>query len=198
MFTGIITDMGTILSCDASGGDVVIRVGTSYDTASIKLGESIACNGCCLTVIDKTADAFDVQLSTETLRCTAGDWAVGDVLNLECALKLGDDLSGHFVTGHVDGVAVVSAIAPSGDSHVVTFTCPPELTKFIAPKGSITLSGVSLTVNQAQGNEFTVNLIPHSWAHTNFSGLQAGSEVNLEVDVLARYVVNAMDQRVAT
>ena len=188
MFTGIITDIGTILSRDENAGDVVIRVGTSYDTAGIKLGESIACNGCCLTVINKTADAFDVQLSAETLRCTAGDWAVGDVLNLERALKVGDDLSGHFVTGHVDGVASVTSVEPSGDSHMVTFQIPDGLEKFIAPKGSITLSGVSLTVNQAQGNEFTVNLIPHSWAHTNFSELQAGSEVNLEVDVLARYV----------
>lgn len=195
MFTGIISDIGTITTRDESGGDLRLRIRTNFDSAGIKLGESIACNGVCLTVIDKGTEGahyFDAQLSTETLSCTAPRWQEGARLNLERSLKMGDELSGHLVSGHIDGVATVTHISQDGDSHCLTLATPKEHSKLIAAKGSVTLNGVSLTVNTVDGPHFTVNIIPHTWQHTTLSDLAVGDSVNLEVDMLARYVARLL------
>jgi riboflavin synthase len=190
MFTGIITDIGTIIS-RTDRGDVRLRISCNYDASTIKLGESIACNGACLTVVDKSDHApywFDVELSQETLNKTSAGWQMGNKLNLERALRVGDDLSGHMVSGHVDGVAKLLQVAAVGESHTLTFEAPKDLCRFIAPKGSVTLSGVSLTVNAVDGQVFSVNIIPHTWKHTNLSDLAVSDTVNLEIDLIARYL----------
>lgn len=195
MFTGIVSDIGTIERVQ-SEGDTRVRIATSYDPDTIDLGASIACSGVCLTVIDKgTADThwFDVQVSGETIARTARDqWTPGRRLNLERAMKLGDELGGHIVTGHVDGIAEVIGICPEGESHRIGFAVPAALAPFIAPKGSITIDGVSLTVNTVEDNGdvtyFSVNLIPHTQAVTTLGALAQGQMVNIEIDVLARYL----------
>ena len=195
MFTGIVSDIGTIERVQ-SEGDTRVRIATSYDPDTIDLGASIACSGVCLTVIDKgTADThwFDVQVSGETIARTARDqWIEGRRLNLERAMKLGDELGGHIVTGHVDGIAEVIGICPEGDSHRIGFAVPAALAPFIAPKGSITIDGVSLTVNTVEDHgdvtHFSVNLIPHTQAVTTLGALAQGQMVNIEIDVLARYL----------
>ena len=195
MFTGIVSDIGTIERVE-SEGDTRVRIATSYDPDTIDLGASIACSGVCLTVIDKgTADThwFDVQVSGETIARTARDqWTHGRRLNLERAMKLGDELGGHIVTGHVDGIAEVIGICPEGDSHRIGFAVPAALAPFIAPKGSITIDGVSLTVNAVEDHgdttHFSVNLIPHTQAVTTLGALAQGQMVNIEIDVLARYL----------
>ena len=195
MFTGIVSDIGTIERVQ-SEGDTRVRIATSYDPDTIDLGASIACSGVCLTVIDKgTADThwFDVQVSGETIARTARDqWTPGRRLNLERAMKLGDELGGHIVTGHVDGIAEVIGICPEGDSHRIGFAVPAALAPFIAPKGSITIDGVSLTVNTVEDHgdvtHFSVNLIPHTQAVTTLGALAQGQMVNIEIDVLARYL----------
>jgi len=195
MFTGIVSDIGTIERVQ-SEGDTRVRIATSYDPDTIDLGASIACSGVCLTVIDKgTADThwFDVQVSGETIARTARDqWTPGRRLNLERAMKLGDELGGHIVTGHVDGIAEVIGICPEGESHRIGFAVPAALAPFIAPKGSITIDGVSLTVNtvedQGDTTHFSVNLIPHTQAVTTLGALAQGQMVNIEIDVLARYL----------
>lgn len=195
MFTGIVSDIGTIERVQ-SDGDTRVRIATSYDPDTIDLGASIACSGVCLTVIDKgTADThwFDVQVSGETIARTARDqWVEGRRLNLERAMKLGDELGGHIVTGHVDGIAEVIGICPEGESHRIGFAVPAALAPFIAPKGSITIDGVSLTVNtvedQGDTTHFSVNLIPHTQAVTTLGALAQGQMVNIEIDVLARYL----------
>lgn len=195
MFTGIVSDIGTIERVQ-SEGDTRVRIATSYDPDTIDLGASIACSGVCLTVIDKgTADThwFDVQVSGETIARTARDqWTPGRRLNLERAMKLGDELGGHIVTGHVDGIAEVIGICPEGESHRIGFAVPAALAPFIAPKGSITIDGVSLTVNTVEDHEdvthFSVNLIPHTQAVTTLGALAQGQMVNIEIDVLARYL----------
>jgi riboflavin synthase len=195
MFTGIVSDIGTIERVQ-SEGDTRVRIATSYDPDTIDLGASIACSGVCLTVIDKgTADThwFDVQVSGETIARTARDqWVEGRRLNLERAMKLGDELGGHIVTGHVDGIAEVIGICPEGESHRIDFAVPAALAPFIAPKGSITVDGVSLTVNtvedQGDVTHFSVNLIPHTQAVTTLGALAQGQMVNIEIDVLARYL----------
>lgn len=193
MFTGIITDVGTIESVEPRG-DARLVVRTAYDTATVDLGASIACSGVCLTVVDKGAGWFAVDVSGETVSRTTGDqWTAGRPLNLERAMKLGDELGGHIVTGHVDGVAQVVGVCAEGDSKRIGFSVPAELAPFIAPKGSITVDGVSLTVNQvadqADGStHFSINLIPHTQAVTTLGGLEAGRAVNIEIDVLARYL----------
>ena len=195
MFTGIVSDIGTIERVQ-SEGDTRVRIATSYDPDTIDLGASIACSGVCLTVIDKgTADThwFDVQVSGETIARTARDqWVEGRRLNLERAMKLGDELGGHIVTGHVDGIAEVIGICPEGDSHRIGFAVPAALAPFIAPKGSITIDGVSLTVNTVEDHgdvtHFSVNLIPHTQAVTTLGALAQGQMVNIEIDVLARYL----------
>ncbi|WP_294216840.1 riboflavin synthase [uncultured Sphingomonas sp.] len=195
MFTGIVSDIGTIERVQ-SEGDTRVRIATTYDPDTIDLGASIACSGVCLTVIDKgTADThwFDVQVSGETIARTARDqWVEGRRLNLERAMKLGDELGGHIVTGHVDGIAEVLGISPEGESHRIGFAVPAALAPFIAPKGSITIDGVSLTVNtvedQGDTTHFSVNLIPHTQAVTTLGALAQGQMVNIEIDVLARYL----------
>lgn len=193
MFTGIITDIGTIDSVDQRG-DLRLHIRCGFDMGSVDLGASIACSGVCLTVVHKGPDWFAVDISGESIARTApGRWVVGTRLNLERALKVGDELGGHIVTGHVDGLATLETIEPVGDSHKLTLVVPKALAPYVAPKGSITLDGVSLTVNEvsdrADGSAaFTINIIPHTWAHTSLSDLSAGAPVHVEIDVLARYL----------
>ncbi|MGK2739590.1 riboflavin synthase [Tepidicaulis sp. LMO-SS28] len=192
MFTGIVTDMGRIRSIEKKG-DTRLVIETAYDAATIDLGASISCDGCCLTVIERGKDGdqnwFAVEASQETLDCTAlGNWKEGTRINLERALKVGDELGGHIVSGHVDGVGRIADIRPEGDSMRFTFEAPDDLKKFIAEKGSVTLNGTSLTVNEVQGNRFGVNIIPHTQAVTTWGAAKAGDAVNLEIDMLARYV----------
>jgi riboflavin synthase len=192
MFTGIITDVGTILRVDARG-DRRIVIGTAYDTSTIAIGASIACSGCCLTVVDKGTDWFAVDISGESVAKTAaGMWTEGRTLNLERAMKIGDELGGHIVTGHVDGVGIVLGICPEGDSHRVGIRVGDEIAPYVATKGSITVDGVSLTVNDVRdtedGTHFSVNIIPHTWAVTTLGNLTVGGAVNLEIDILARYL----------
>ncbi|WP_425092583.1 riboflavin synthase [Tropicimonas sp. S265A] len=192
MFTGIITDVGKVLQLDQQG-DLRARLGCSYDPTSIDLGASIACNGVCLTVIETGMQGeqawFDVQISAESVSKTSiGDWKVGSAVNLERALKVGDELGGHIVSGHVDGVATIVDMQDEGDSTRVTFEAPEALAKFIAPKGSVALDGTSLTVNEVDGCRFGVNFIPHTKTATTWGAVQVGDRINLEIDTLARYV----------
>jgi riboflavin synthase len=194
MFTGIITDIGTIIDFRKEG-DVIYRIKTHYDTEIVALGASIACDGCCLTVIQKGADWFEMQASLETLSKTnLGGWKIGTRINLERALKMGDELGGHIVSGHVDGLVKVVSIEPVGGSWKITFNAPEALKRFIAPKGSVTLNGVSLTVNDVKDNHFSVNIIPHTWEVTTFGQLKAGDDVNLEIDMLARYMARMLEK----
>ncbi len=193
MFTGIITDVGEIRALERRG-DLHARIGTGYDTAGIEIGASIACDGVCLTVTATGGDWFDVDISAETLsKSTLGDWAEGDAVNLERALKVGDELGGHIVSGHVDGVAEIVATRDEGESTRFTFRAPGSLAKFIAPKGSVALNGTSLTVNEVEGVTFGVNLIPHTKTVTNWGTAAVGDRVNLEIDTLARYVARLQD-----
>lgn len=192
MFTGIVTDIGTIAKVTQSG-DTRFDVLTAYDTDTIDLGASISHSGVCLTVVEKgkgaDGDWFAVEASKETLDVTsAGKWQEGTKLNLERALKMGDELGGHIVSGHVDGLAEITAITPEGDSQRYTFKTTSALMPFIAPKGSVTLDGTSLTVNEVEGPTFGVNLIPHTQEVTTWGLSKVGDIVNLEIDVLARYV----------
>lgn len=190
MFTGIVTDVGRVLEVERRG-DLRARIGTGYDTATIDIGASIACDGVCLTVVALGPDWFEVEISAETVSKTSighNGWAPGHPLNLERALKVGDELGGHIVSGHVDGVADVLSVTDEGDSTRLRFRAPQALAGFIAPKGSVALNGTSLTVNEVEGAEFGVNLIPHTKAVTTWGEVRAGDQVNLEIDTLARYV----------
>ncbi|EJL31573.1 riboflavin synthase [Novosphingobium sp. AP12] len=197
MFTGIVTAVGTIREA-RQGGDLRAVIACPFDPAGIAMGASIACSGVCLTVVDKggvAGDAwFAVDISAESVaRTVPGRWGQGSHLNLEPALKLGDELGGHIVTGHVDGVGTVASITPVGDSHRFVIAAPKELAPYLAPKGSITVDGVSLTVNEvsdeADGTcRFTLNIIPHTAEVTTIGALREGGAVNLEIDVLARYL----------
>jgi riboflavin synthase len=192
MFTGIITDIGTISAIEERG-DLRVTVQTGYDTTGIAIGASVANSGVCLTVVSKTANSISFDVSAETLRCTAsGMWSQGARLNLERALKVGDELGGHIVTGHVDAVGQIAAISAEGDSKRFTFQMPASVAPYVAPKGSICLNGASLTVNEVSdddlGHWFTVNIIPHTAEWTTFGTAKAGDEVNIEIDVLARYL----------
>jgi riboflavin synthase len=193
MFTGIVTDIGAVLSAEQRG-DLRLTIGTSYDLATVDLGASISCSGVCLTVVDKGKDWFAVDVSGETISRTPADhWREGARLNLERALRLGDELGGHIVTGHVDAVAEVLGTCPEGDSTRIGLRVPRELAPMIAAKGSVTLDGVSLTVNEVREAEdgsthFAVNIIPHTAQHTTLGQLSAGQQLNVEVDVLARYI----------
>lgn len=194
MFTGIISDVGQVVARD--GGRYTIRCG--YQAETIALGASIACDGCCLTVTsvkpDGAGSIFDVDVSNETLsKTTLGDWQAGTVINLERALRAGDELGGHVVSGHVDGVAKILAITPDGDSQRFSFEVPAGLARFIAPKGSVALSGTSLTVNEAEGRRFGVNIIPHTLTQTTWGRKTPGDLINIEVDVFARYVARMME-----
>ncbi|WP_386680738.1 riboflavin synthase [Loktanella sp. R86503] len=191
MFTGIVTDMGRILELEQRG-DLRARIGTGYDVDSIDIGASIACEGVCLTVVAlgrTPQNWFDVEISAETVGATnVGAWTVGQALNLERALKVGDELGGHIVSGHVDGVAEVVGVQDEGDSTRFTFRAPQAFARFIAPKGSIALNGTSLTVNAVDGRDFGVNIIPHTKAVTTWGATKVGDAINLEVDTMARYV----------
>ena len=191
MFTGIVTDVGEVLKVDRAG-DLHARIATSYDPATIDIGASIACDGVCLTVVALGSDPrpwFDVTISGETVSKTnVGGWTPGTRVNLERALRLGDELGGHIVSGHVDGVAEVLSVRDEGESTRIRFRAPRELARFIAPKGSVALDGTSLTVNEVEGTEFGVNLIPHTKEVTTWGRIRPGDTVNLEIDTLARYV----------
>lgn len=193
MFTGIIQDIGTVQSIEKSG-DWSVVIKTGLDLSATPLGASIACSGCCLTVVEKGADWFSVDVSAETLSKTViGQWDEGVSVNLEPSLRLGDELGGHIVSGHVDGMAVLKSVSKDGDSYRLKIQVPAELAKFIAPKGSVSLSGVSLTVNEVEGDEFGVNIIPHTWDKTILSKLKEGDMLNIEIDMLARYVARMME-----
>ena len=193
MFTGIITDVGSIRAI-TKAGDTRIEINTSYDTAGIELGASICCSGACMTVIETGPDWYAVEASAETLsKTTLGSWAVGSAVNLERALKAGDELGGHIVSGHVDGTATVVDTRNEGDSLRVSFTAPEALQQFVAAKGSVTLDGVSLTVNEVEGAAFGVNLIAHTQNATTLGKLSPGSIVNMEIDMLARYVARLLE-----
>ena len=191
MFTGIVTDVGRIIETKVTG-DLRARIATRYDVGGIDIGASIACDGVCLTVVELGGAPegwFDVEISAETVSKTnLGDWAPGKRVNLERALKVGDELGGHIVSGHVDGLAEVVGVRHEGGSVRVTFRAPETLAKFIAPKGSVALNGTSLTVNEVSGAEFGVNLIPHTQEVTTWGEVAVGDRVNLEVDTMARYV----------
>ena len=192
MFTGIITDIGVIRAVQKNG-DTRFEVTTKYNTASIDIGASIACAGTCLTVIETGANWFAAQVSAETLsKTTLGSWQNEVSINLERALRVGDELGGHLVSGHVDGVGDVSAISADGDSIRATIKPPLDLMTAISSKGSVTIDGVSLTVNDVTGQEFGVNLIPHTQQFTTLGGIKEGQRVNLEIDQLARYVARAL------
>jgi len=199
MFTGLITGMGKVREVrDIGGGQdarFVIATPPGWPDRPVTLGASIACSGCCLTVVEFGADWFAVEVSAESLSLTTlGDWGEGSLVNLEASLRLGDELGGHLVSGHVDGLATVVSATPENGSTRWVFALPPALAPFVAPKGSIAINGVSLTVNDVQdrpagsATEFGVNIIPHTAAHTNFADLRVGDRVNIEIDMLARYV----------
>ena len=188
VFTGIITDIGEILELEKRG-DLRARIRTNYDTSGIDLGASIASDGACMTVISLGDDWYDIEVSAESVdKTNIGDWVVGKRVNLERALKVGDELGGHIVSGHVDGVAIVTAMEDEGDSTRVSLRAPDELARFIAPKGSVTLNGTSLTVNEVDGSEFGINFIPHTKENTTWGDVGVGDRINLEIDTLARYV----------
>jgi riboflavin synthase len=199
LFTGIITDVGRVRSIERRG-DVRLTIGCGYDMGTVHLGASIACSGVCLTVVDKGEDWFAVDVSNETLSRTApGLWEEGAALNLERALRVGDELGGHIVTGHVDGVGEVESAVDVGGSTRVTIIAPQAVEAYIAPKGSVALDGVSLTVNEVEpitdGVRFAVNIIPHTAQQTSFAALETGRKINIEIDVLARYIGRMMELR---
>ena len=200
MFTGIVTDKGRITAVEARG-DLRVTIATAYDMTSVDLGASIACSGVCLTVVDKGDGWFAVDVSGETQSRTApGMWAEGRPLNLERALKVGDELGGHIVTGHVDGLGEVAAVEPVGDSTRLGIVVPPALAAYVAAKGSIALDGVSLTVNEVEpfpggGAAFSVNIIPHTARETGFGDVKPGDRINIEIDILARYLGRMLDVR---
>jgi riboflavin synthase len=189
MFTGIVTDIGRVRSVRQTERDRRYEIETAWGTAGIDLGASISHAGCCLTVTEKGPGWFAVEVSGETLsKTTLGDWREGYAVNLERAAKLGDELGGHIVSGHVDGLGRVVSVTPEGGSHRIDIEVPAPLHRYIAAKGSITVDGVSLTVNAVEGQVFGLNIIPHTWQATTLGGLKAGDAVNLEIDMLARYL----------
>jgi len=195
MFTGIITDVGRVRSIEQRG-DTRLVLETRYDMATVDMGASIACNGACLTVVDKGEGWFAVDASAETLNMTVlGSWKAGDPVNLERALKVGDELGGHIVSGHVDGVGVIVSRRSEGGSVRFTIEVPSDLAPFVASKGSVTMNGVSLTVNEVDGNRFGVNLIPHTLENTTFGDASPGDRINVEIDMLARYVARLTEMR---
>jgi riboflavin synthase len=197
MFTGIITDLGRVADVAQpfpGAADRRFRMATRFAMADVSMGASIACNGCCLTVMDKGPDWFAVDVSGETLsKTTLGAWSVGTRVNLERALKAGDELGGHMVSGHVDGVAEVVSMRDDGGSKRYTLRPPATLAKFVAAKGSVALDGVSLTVNEVDAATFGVNIIPHTQGQTTFGALKPGDRLNMEIDVIARYVARLLE-----
>lgn len=189
MFTGLIQHIGKITACNKQG-DWRITVVSEIGVANI--GDSIACNGCCLTVTEIAGNTLGFSLSSETLSCTAPRWEAGMKVHLERAMRLSDTLDGHMVAGHIDGLATLLSITPAGDSHVMELEVAPELSRFIAAKGSVALDGISLTVNTVKKNRFTINIIPHTWDVTTFHERKAGDKLNVEIDLIARYVARLL------
>lgn len=188
MFTGIITSIGTVRRLNRTDGGLRLNMQVGFDISDVTIGASISHAGCCLTVVAIDEDGYDLDVSNETLEVTnLGTWQVGTKVNLERALKIGDELGGHIVSGHVDGLAKLLSVDRDGDSWRLLFRAPAPLHRFIAPKGSVALDGISLTVNEVGGDLFGVNIIPHTWHHTTLGGTEVGQSVNLEVDRLARY-----------
>jgi riboflavin synthase len=197
MFTGIVTDIGAVRAI-ARRGDTRFTIATRYPMRDIAIGASIACSGPCLTVVEKGEDWFTVDASAETLaRTTAGAWREGTPINLERALKMGDELGGHLLTGHVDAVATLQSRRPEGDSLRLTFAVPEPYDRAIASKGAVALDGVSLTVNEVEGSVFGVNIIPHTQAETTLGGIQPGDRLNLEIDLIARYLARLIGKDIA-
>ena len=195
MFTGIITDVGRVAEVALQAVGCRLTIATDYDTGGIAIGASIGCSGACLTVVEKGEGWFAADVSGETLDCTTlGGWQKDTPVNLERALTASDELGGHLVLGHVDGVARLDAVRREGDNHRLEIEAPEELARFIASKGSIAVDGVSLTVNEVEGNNFGVNIIPHTWDQTSFAYFKPGQTVNLEIDVVARYVARLMER----
>lgn len=193
MFTGIITDVGTVTRVDDTRGDKRFEITTTWDMTEVPMGASIACSGCCLTVIAKTKHSFSVDVSAESLSKTnLGAWDEGTKINLESSLKFGDELGGHLVSGHVDGLATLVSITPDGDSYRLKIRAPQDLKQFIAPKGSIALNGISLTVNEVEDDVFGINIIPHTWQVTTMGQSKVGDHINMEIDMLARYVARIL------
>lgn len=189
MFTGIITHLGTVVANHPHGSGRTLRIASALPMSDVQLGASIACNGICLTVVQTGNDWFEAHVSEETLRVTTlSQWNAGARLNLERALRLGDELGGHMVSGHVDGVATLTAIEPRDESWNLTLTAPPSLTRYIATKGSVALDGISLTVNQVDEDSFQVRIIPHTWNNTTLGLRKTGDALNLEIDIFARYI----------
>lgn len=201
MFTGIVTDVGRVRSIERRG-DTRIEIVTAYDLGGVDIGASICCGGACMTVVEKGADGdrgwFAVEVSDESLsRTSIGTWATATEVNLERSLRLGDEMGGHVVTGHVDGLAVLENVEPVGDSHRIQVLAPDGIEGLVAEKGSVALDGVSLTVNGVEDRRFWINLIPHTWAHTTFRNRRPGDVLNMEVDPLARYVARLLSTNAA-
>lgn len=195
MFTGIVTDVGRIAAIETREIGRRLTIETAYDTSGVDIGASIACNGACLTVVEKTPSSFAADVSGETLdKTTSGGWRVGTRINLERALRAADELGGHLVLGHVDGVGRVVGLTREGDNHRVAIKVPEALKHYVASKGSITVDGVSLTVNEVDDAVFGVNIIPHTWDNTSLADIDVGTDVNIEVDVIARYVARLLER----
>lgn len=193
MFTGIVRDTGQVVRVTDKNGIRRLLISTHFDVAAMEIGASIACDGCCLTIIDKEGGCFAVEATNETLsKTTIGGWSEGTKINLEQSLRMGDEMGGHFLTGHIDGVAVVEEVARDGDAHRLIFSVPDHLAQYLAPKGSVSLNGISLTVNEVDGNAFSICIIPHTWEVTNINRWKPGDQVNIEVDMLARYVARIL------
>ncbi|HRK95956.1 MAG TPA: riboflavin synthase [Rhodospirillales bacterium] len=193
MFTGIVTDLGTVRSI-GDAGDRRLEIALDRPAAGLAAGASVACSGVCLTVVEHGEDWFAVTVSAETLsRTTIGDWSVGNAVNLERSARLGDELGGHIVSGHVDGIGTLVSSVSDGASWRMVFAVPRPLHRFIAEKGSVAIDGVSLTVNEVDGERFGVNIIPHTWSVTTLGRLPVGGRVNVEIDLLARYVARILE-----
>lgn len=194
MFTGLVQDIGIIRSIDETRGDLRIEIETNMNLSNVSMGASVCCSGCCLTVVDKAKRSFFVDVSKESLNKTIiGAWRVMTRINLEPSLKLGDEMGGHIVSGHVDAVTKIEAIQKEGGSHRFKIAIPKGLEGFLAPKGSVTIDGISLTVNEVDDTSFGVNIIPHTLEHTTLSDRTEGDVVNIEIDMLARYVARMLD-----
>ena len=186
--------MGTVVKIDNDRGDPRFYIASDLDLSKIDIGASICHAGCCLTVVEKDGDVFATDVSAETLsKTTLGDWIVGSKINLETSLKVGDERGGHIVSGHVDGIAKLISITPEGDSHRLVIEAPHDLAKFIAPKGSVALDGISLTVNEVNDNQFGINIIPHTWDVTTLGHRNVNDNLNIEIDLMARYAARLMD-----
>ncbi len=194
MFTGLIQDIGTIRAIDNTRGDVQFEIETNINLSKVKIGASICCSGCCLSVTEKTNNTFKVDVSKESLdKTNIGSWVIGTSINLEPSLKLGDEMGGHIVSGHIDTISEILSIEKEGDSHRINIALPKNFKGLIASKGSVTIDGISLTVNDVTQTHFGVNIIPHTWIHTTLSNRKIGDKVNIEIDMLARYVARMME-----